>query len=164
MKTQINYLLSFAILSSMGISFNAVAAEKPMLNTTNTTIQMAQNTATNKQRGEGKKDKLMEKLNLTSQQQQQMESIRSKYEPQINSIRQQMRTEREKMSTMMANSESQNSLRAQHQSITALNQKMQNLRFESMLEMQQILTPQQRQQFSQMMGERRGNNRQSRQK
>ncbi|BAQ62318.1 hypothetical protein GM3708_2724 [Geminocystis sp. NIES-3708] len=159
MKTQINYLLSLAILSSIGISFSAVAAEKPIPNEANITTQIAQNTTPTKQKGEGKKDKLMEKLNLTSQQKQQMESIRSKYQPQINSLREQMRTEREKMSTMMRNNESENSLRAQHQSITALNQKMQNLRFESMLEMQEVLTPEQRQQFSQMMGERRANDR-----
>jgi Spy/CpxP family protein refolding chaperone len=77
----------------------------------------------------------------------------------MDNIQEQMRVEREKMSMMMRNNESQNNLRSQHQKISALQQKMNNLRFESMLETRELLTPEQRQQFSAMMGEKRGNGR-----
>ncbi|MBL1209391.1 Spy/CpxP family protein refolding chaperone [Geminocystis sp. GBBB08] len=162
MKSKINYLLTFITLTTMGISFNAVAAEKPIFNSINSTTEIAQNTSPTKQRGENKGDKLMEKLNLSAEQKQRIESIRTKFEPQMTSIREQMRIEREKMSTMMQNNESQNNLRAQHQKISALQQQMNNLRFESMLETREVLTPQQRQQFSQNMEERRANWREKR--
>jgi Spy/CpxP family protein refolding chaperone len=74
----------------------------------------------------------------------------------MDNVQEQMRVEREKMSMMMRNNESQNNLRSQHQKISALQQKMNNLRFESMLETRELLTPEQRQQFSAMMGQKRG--------
>jgi Spy/CpxP family protein refolding chaperone len=159
MKSKINYLLSFATLTFMGLSFNAVASEKPIISPTNITTEIAQNATPRRQRIDGKGDKLMERLNLTSQQQQQMQSIRTKYQPEMDNIQEQMRVEREKMSMMMRNNESQNNLRSQHQKISALQQKMNNLRFESMLETREVLTPEQRQQFSAMMGQKRGNGR-----
>jgi Spy/CpxP family protein refolding chaperone len=99
----------------------------------------------------------MERLNLTAEQQKQMESIRNKYQPQMTSLREQITVERDKMSTMLKNNDSQNNLRSQHQKISTMQEKMNNLRFESMLEAREILTPQQRQQFSENMDERRGN-------
>lgn len=159
MKSKISYLLSFATLTFMGISFNAVASEKPVINSVNINTEIAQNPTPTKQRGEGKKNQLMEKLNLTTQQQQQIESIRTKYQPEMDNIQEQMRVERQKMNEMMKNNDSQNNLRSQHQKISTLQQKMNNLRFESMLETRELLTPEQRQQFSAMMGEKRGNGR-----
>lgn len=158
MKSKISYLLSFAVLTSiMGISFNAVASEKPVINFPTRSTEIPQDATQRREKGEGKGDKLMEKLNLTTQQQQQMQSIRTKYQPEMDNIQEQMRGEREKMSTMMRNNESQNNLRSQHQKVSALQQKMNNLRFESMLETREILNTQQRQQFAEMMGERKPN-------
>jgi periplasmic protein CpxP/Spy len=157
MKNKISYLLSFAVLTSMGISFNAVASEKPAINFPPRSTEIPQDATQRREKGEGKGDKLMDKLNLTTQQQQQMQSIRTKYQPEIDNISEQMRNEREKMSTMMRNNESQNNLRSQHQKISGLQQKMNNLRFESMLETREILNPQQRQELAEMMGERKGN-------
>lgn len=154
MKHTINYALIFATITTMGISFHAVALPNPVINST---IKITQNTPPLKQRWENKGDKLMEKLNLSAEQQQQIESIRSKYQPEIDNVKEQMQSEREKMSAMMKNNESQDNLRSQHQEIVALQQKMNNLRFESLLETREVLTLEQRQQFSQMMSERSSN-------
>ena len=56
---------------------------------------------------------------------------------------------------MMQGNASENDLRNKHQEIVSLRQQMGNLRFESMLEMRKVLTPEQRQQFVQLMQERR---------
>lgn len=105
----------------------------------------------------GYKMELMEKLNLTIEQQQKMQSIRRKYQPQMDSLRLEMRTEKEKLRQMMTNNDSSDNLRQQHQKVASLNQKMSDLRFQIMLEMREVLTPEQRQQWSNMMTEKRAN-------
>jgi len=163
-KSIMKYLLAFATLTTVGISFNAVAAEKPQINSVSFPMEISQNNTTpspkqprGEGRGRGNGDRLMERLNLTAEQQKQMESIRNKYQPQMTSLREQITVERDKMSTMLKNNDSQNNLRSQHQKISTMQEKMNNLRFESMLETREILTPQQRQQFSENMDGRRGN-------
>lgn len=105
---------------------------------------------------EQKQSRLIEELNLTSEQQQQMQGIKARYEPQMVQLREEIQTERQKLQTMMTGSESTENIRAQHQTIANLNQRMRSLGFESMMEMRQVLTPEQRQQFAQMMNQRRG--------
>lgn len=94
-------------------------------------------------------------LNLTDEQMQQLSTIRQKYRPQMQQLREQMRTKGEELSQMMQGNASENDLRNKHQEIISLRRQMGNLRFESMLEMRKVLTPEQRQQFVQLMQERR---------
>jgi Spy/CpxP family protein refolding chaperone len=99
----------------------------------------------------------MKKLNLTPEQTTKIKQIRQKYQPQIDKIRNDLRSEREKLKGMMSSNQNTANLRTQHQKIVALNQQLNNIRFESMLETRELLTPQQRQQFAQMMEQKRPN-------
>ncbi|RMD70652.1 MAG: hypothetical protein D6822_03850 [Cyanobacteria bacterium J149] len=56
---------------------------------------------------------------------------------------------------MMRNNQSESQLRSQHQKIVTLDQQIHNLRFESMLEMRAVLTPEQRQEWANMMADRK---------
>ncbi|HIK36782.1 MAG: Spy/CpxP family protein refolding chaperone [Geminocystis sp.] len=109
----------------------------------------------NENRGWMKEDKMMGRLNLTPEQRQKMAAVREKYRPQISSLKEQLRAERDTLQEMMARNESETTLRNQHQKIIALEQKIKTLSFESMLEMRSILTPEQRQQWASWMKERR---------
>ncbi len=104
--------------------------------------------------GEGK-GKIWRKLNLSTEQQKEMRGIRQKYKPQMSSLREQIQSEREKLDTMMKAEESETTLRNQHQKIVQIDQQIHNLRFESMLEMRSVLSSEQRQEFQEMMNERR---------
>jgi Spy/CpxP family protein refolding chaperone len=99
--------------------------------------------------------KLMEQLNLSEAQKQQMTDIRQKYQGQTRQLQQELRSERQKLKDMMAGTANESAIRSQHQRVTQLDQEMHNLRFESMLQMREVLTPEQRRQFAQLMQQRR---------
>ena len=80
-----------------------------------------------------------------------MQTIKSKYQPQIQTLREDISSEREKLAQMMVNNESTSNLRSQHQKILNLDQKMHNLRFEIMLEMREVLSAEQRQKWAESM-------------
>lgn len=157
MKNQILFsCLTFTSLTAVTLVGSASAFEHRNLrgdsfsHNSNSTL-----VSQNKKMGEGRKDRLMEQLNLSSEQKQQMDAIRAKYQSQFESLASEIRAERTALNEMMRNNQSENNLRSQHQKITSLNQRMADLRFNSMLEMRAVLNPEQRQQWGEMMGNRR---------
>ncbi|MBR8826364.1 MAG: Spy/CpxP family protein refolding chaperone [Gomphosphaeria aponina SAG 52.96 = DSM 107014] len=100
-------------------------------------------------------DRLLEQLNLTEEQKQQMEAIRQKYQEQISQNMENLRLAQQELQQMMTATNSNDSLRAQHQEILQLRQEVDTLRFESMLELREVLTPEQRHQFASMMQQHR---------
>lgn len=111
-------------------------------------------------RGKFGQGRVLEELNLSEQQQQQLEAIKQKYQGQFQPLRENMRTLRQELQTMMTGTASNNQIRAKHQQLAASRQQMENLRFESMLEMREVLTPEQRSKFGQLMEQYRGKGRQ----
>ena len=94
-------------------------------------------------------------MNLTDDQKNKLAAIRDEYQEQIRSLRQKMRSERQTLRNLMAGTSSETEIRNQHQQVSKLGQSLYNLRFESMLEMREILTPEQRSQFVQLMKQHR---------
>lgn len=105
--------------------------------------------------GEGIK-KLTEKLDLTDEQSTQIEAIHEKYSQQNQQSRQELQQAREKMRSLLTSNATPNQLRQQHQEMQDLRQQLGNSRFESMLEVREILTPEQRQKMAEMMAQHRG--------
>ncbi len=95
--------------------------------------------------------KLIEQLNLTEDQKQKLSTIRQKYQDRLQSLREQIKTKHQELSNMMAGNASVAQIRSQHQEILNLREQMGNIRLESMLEMREVLTPEQRTEFSQLM-------------
>ncbi len=119
----------------------------------------AQRSGEGPRRGRGKTEKLIEELNLNDNQVQQLNAIRQKYRPQMQQLREQMQATRQELSQMMQGNTSTTDLRKKHQQVIDLDQKLHNLRFENMLAIREILTPEQRRQFAQLMEQRRANRR-----
>ena len=101
------------------------------------------------------KKEIMSNLGLDESQKTKMKEIKSKYKTQVDYIRQQMTSERQKLAQMMQSSNSSSELRSQHQKVVNLGKQMHNLRFEIMLEMREILTTEQRQKWAESMVELR---------
>ncbi len=108
-----------------------------------------------KLRGRETAEQLQERLNLSNEQMQLLSAIRQKYRPQMEQLREQMKAKGQELSEMMQGNASENDLRNKHQEMVTLRQKMGDLSFESMLEMREVLTTEQRQQFAQLMQQRR---------
>ena len=94
---------------------------------------------------------LFEQLNLTPQQTYQIDRIRRRYQAPITRLKEELRLAQQQLSTMMAGTDSATTIRAKHQQITEFRQELGELHFESMLATREILTPQQRQKFAEII-------------
>ena len=101
------------------------------------------------------KPRLMEELNLTQEQQQQLQAIRSQYKDQISQQQDELRQASEELRSLMTSDADANQIRPKHQQVQQLRQQLEALHFESMLAMREVLTPEQRQEFAQLMERRR---------
>ncbi|HLO49426.1 MAG TPA: Spy/CpxP family protein refolding chaperone [Kamptonema sp.] len=98
---------------------------------------------------------LFEKLNLTADQKQKIQTIRNQYQGQITQRREAMRQSQQELMSLMSGTASESQIREKHRQVLAQGQQMAEMQFEVMLAMRQVLTPEQRRQLAQMMQERR---------
>jgi periplasmic protein CpxP/Spy len=115
---------------------------------------IAQNQRPNRP-GAGKEGRLFEKLNLTADQKQKMQVIRDRYKDQISQRMQAVRQARQELETMISGTVNVSQIRDKHRQIMGLRQQLEEVRFESMLAMREVLTSEQRNQLSQLMQQRR---------
>lgn len=90
---------------------------------------------------------LFQQLNLTTEQQRQIKAIHSQYRQQIRRKKDAIVRLQRQLSDMMVGTEPVELLRAKNQQLNNLHQEIGTLRFESMLATREILTPQQREKF-----------------
>lgn len=101
------------------------------------------------------KMQLLEELDLTSEQQQRLQTIRLQYHNEISQHQQELGQSTQDLGELMTGTASVDQIRTQHQQVQAISQQLEELRFESLLAMREVLTPQQRQRFASMMQQRR---------
>jgi protein CpxP len=107
------------------------------------------------ERLEERKGRLIEELNLSPQQQQQLEAIRQQRRGEIENLKQRMQQLRQEMDQLLSTNAPESSIRAKFTEIQAVKQKMAEVRFEQMLATREILTPEQRVKFRELMSRRR---------
>ncbi|MGA7932025.1 MAG: Spy/CpxP family protein refolding chaperone [Kovacikia sp.] len=89
--------------------------------------------------------KMYQQLNLSADQQAQIESIKEQAKTSNQGLRQQLKTAREQLKTLLAsNDASDSALRQAHQQLQPLTQQMSDQRFDTMLKIRNVLTPAQR--------------------
>lgn len=152
-------LASLAILTGF-LTFgwgNSWVAANPVFSETglNSPLLAQGQTQNRKIKSRGGPDRLMEQLNLSAEQKKEMQAIRQKYQGQTKPLQEQLRTQMEELRRMMDGNASKDSIRAKHEQVVNLRNQLANIRFEEMLENREVLTPSQRQQFAQLMQQRR---------
>ncbi|HEY9653093.1 MAG TPA: Spy/CpxP family protein refolding chaperone [Coleofasciculaceae cyanobacterium] len=100
--------------------------------------------------------RLMEELDLTSEQQERLQTIRLQYHNEISQHQQELGQSTQNLGELMAGTASVDQIRTQHKQVQAISHQLEELRFESLLAMREVLTPEQRQRFATMMQQRRG--------
>ncbi|WP_017306635.1 Spy/CpxP family protein refolding chaperone [Spirulina subsalsa] len=149
--------LTVALLTLTG----GIALAQPLFNESGHGLQAQQmqpGRHWGERKGEGGHERLMETLNLDENQRQQMQAIHERTRAQMSQNWEALQAAHQRMRELMASSSaSEQELRAQHNELQRLQQEMGNLRFQSMLEMRNILTPEQRSQMNQMHQQRRMN-------
>lgn len=105
---------------------------------------------------------LMNALNPTPEQQQQLQGIRQEYQGKMQQQQQQMRQIQKELNELMSGNASESQIRQKHDQLMVLKQQMGQLQFDMMLKMREVLTPEQRSQLADLMQERRQNSRRDR--
>lgn len=121
------------------------------------TFQLAQMYSQKERRhwGEGLKH-FLAKLDLSDEQSTQIKAIYRRYFQANQQSRQELHQARAEMRSLLINDTNLDRLRRKHREIQRLNQQLGNSRFEAMLEVRTVLTPQQRREIAEMMTEYRG--------
>ncbi len=103
--------------------------------------------------------KVLQQLNLSNEQLQQIKAIRERNSSEIKSGRQRLRQLQQEMQSLMAGTASGDQVRAKFNEMQSLRQQVSKLQFEQMLAMREVLTPQQRTQLAEAIKQRKGNRR-----
>lgn len=149
-KSLVFTIVVFAIGSTVAIAnpfltartHNSMAWQQPV----------AQMSSPVKNEGKGK---FLDQLNLSNEQRQQIGSIRQKYQGQIEQLQERGQTTQEELFEMMAGTESVRDIRTKRDEVVQIRQELGDARFESLLEMREVLTPEQRTQLAEKLEERR---------
>ena len=122
------------------------------------TIQLSQNLMTqNKRMGRGNRmEKLLQQIDLNSEQTQQIEAIQEQFRSENEALWQEMQDNRQQMETLLSSDTSNEELRQQYQQLQSLRQQLSDNRFENMLQIRDVLTPEQRSELAQIMEQKRG--------
>jgi periplasmic protein CpxP/Spy len=103
--------------------------------------------------------KILQQLNLTRDQFQQISTVRRKYQPLIRHQAQTVRTMQAEFRRLMAGSAEPAEVKAQFQQLQKHRQELQQFRFESSLAIRQILNPAQRKAFEAELDKQRAEKR-----
>jgi Spy/CpxP family protein refolding chaperone len=144
---------------------SAIAITNPLLNSQPlassfwqpSVAQASRDIKPENQAKEEDKNKFFEQLNLSSAQKQQIASVRQQYQPQIERLQNKAQIAQEELLTMMTGTDPVEEIRAKRQEAIEARQALGDARFESMLEMREVLTPPQRQQLAKILEGRRDN-------
>ncbi len=98
----------------------------------------------------------LQELNLTPQQTQKMQAIRGQYKDQIKQQNQALRQSQQALQGLMAGTASKEQVRSQYRQVAALRQQLAELHFSSILDIREVLTPDQRRKFADLMQRRQG--------
>jgi Spy/CpxP family protein refolding chaperone len=102
------------------------------------------------------RDRWMDRLNLTAEQKQKIQAIHNQYKDQISQQQQALRQQSQQLRDLMAGTASADQIRSKHQEIETLQPQLARSRFESMLAVREVLTPDQRRQFAEIMQQKKG--------
>ncbi|AFY70875.1 protein of unknown function Spy-related protein [Thalassoporum mexicanum PCC 7367] len=99
--------------------------------------------------------RLLEELDLSDAQKQEIKEIHDRGRSQSQSLREQLRQEQEELKNLMTGTASESAIRSQFNQVKSLRTQLADIRFDHMMEVRAVMTPAQRQEFAQLMEERR---------
>ncbi|MBD0268934.1 MAG: Spy/CpxP family protein refolding chaperone [Cyanobacteria bacterium Co-bin8] len=105
-------------------------------------------------------DQVFEQLDLNEDQLSQIRTIRESSRTTLQPLREQMRAGHQELRSLMASNASTDELRQRHSTLMNLEQQMRAERFEVMLQIREVLTPEQRTELANMLEQRRSQKRQ----
>ena len=138
----------FALMLSLG---SAVALAP------NSLLPQASAQNTEEQRRPNRYQAKFQELNLTPEQTEQIQTIENQYEDQLAQRKQAVRQGKQELVDLMAGTASESQVREKYRQVEALKQQVADIRFDIMLAMREVLTPEKRRQFAEGMQKGRQN-------
>lgn len=138
--------------------FSGMTASQPVAQNTETQNSAPQQTESSplaQPRDRNWREGFLRDMNLTPEQQEQLKALRSQHKDEIQQTHEALHQAHEEMHDLMASDAAEATIRAKYREISNLRQKMSDLRFNSMMEMRQIFTSEQRRLFAEKMKERK---------
>ncbi|MEB3336474.1 MAG: Spy/CpxP family protein refolding chaperone [Leptolyngbyaceae bacterium] len=99
----------------------------------------------------------LKELNLTPEQTKKMQEIRNQSKTQISERRQAVQQAQEELRSLMSGTAPRSQIQDKFRQVQALRQQAAELQFNNLLEMREVLTPEQRRKFAEAMENRRSN-------
>ncbi|HTL88715.1 MAG TPA: Spy/CpxP family protein refolding chaperone [Leptolyngbya sp.] len=99
---------------------------------------------------------LMRELNLSADQMSKIQQVRTRYRDELKRDRDAARQAQQELRTLMAGNATDDQIREKYRQVKDLRTKIADAQFNSMLEMRNVLTPEQRQKFAARMDKQRG--------
>jgi Spy/CpxP family protein refolding chaperone len=106
--------------------------------------------------GKGGSGGWMAGLDLTAEQQTKLKALREKSREQVQKLHEAMRVKHEELKTLLTGDGSVDKARSIHKEVQDSKRKMEDLHFESMMELRTLLTPEQRKKLAELMEAHQG--------
>lgn len=100
-------------------------------------------------------ERFFEQLSLNESQLQSIRTIREDARSNLQPLRDQVRISRQEIRELMASNASTSELRQKYETLSSLEQQLRTERFETMLQIREVLTPEQRAELGALMEQRR---------
>ncbi len=107
------------------------------------------------QRSQSNQNRIFQQLNLSDAQTEKIITIRQKNQQEIRQNLQDLRNAQEELNTMITGKGTDNQLRKKHSEVLQLRQELAELQFNTILKIREVLNPEQLQQWSKLMQQRR---------
>lgn len=101
--------------------------------------------------------RIMDKLNLTADQKQQMQTIHKDTQAKMKPLRQELRQAQQERKSLIDSNASTQQLQGNFDKIQDIKKRIAQVEFDRMTAMRNVLTPEQRAQMTKLMQERKGN-------
>ena len=99
-------------------------------------------------------NRLFEQLELSDEQSQQIEAIRDESQTENKALYQQIQTISQEMRSLLASDANTEQLQQQHQQLQNLRQQLGDRRFQTMLDIREVLTPEQQAEWGELIEQR----------
>jgi Spy/CpxP family protein refolding chaperone len=97
--------------------------------------------------------KWLSSLNLTGEQKEEIKTIKQQAQEDRDNLEPELKAAKEKMRSLFDGNATIDELRVQHQQLESLEQQARNQRFETMLQIREVLTPEQRTKLAELRQE-----------
>ncbi|MGB3533033.1 MAG: Spy/CpxP family protein refolding chaperone [Microcoleaceae cyanobacterium] len=144
-----------AVVVCLSIPKLAMASQEETTSFEMSQIEMSQTTNIRQHDDDSPAVGLFDELNVTSEQKQEIQQIRDQHRVTLEQRQQQLKQVQQELNQLIASEAAKDQIRLKHEQLLQMTQDMKELNFDVMMQLRDILTPEQRARFAEIMQNRR---------